>query len=93
MRVLHISAGNLYGGIETLLVTLARYRALCPDMEQEFAVCSDGRLSAELEALGAQVHKLGAMRLRNPFSIVRARQRIEKALTTVGTTWLFAIMS
>ena len=82
MRVLHITAGNLYGGIETLLVTLARYRALCLDMDQEFAVCSVGRLSAELEALGAQVYKLGAMRLRNPFSIVRARQRIEKVLTS-----------
>ena len=28
MRVLHVSAGNLYGGVETVLVTLARCRAL-----------------------------------------------------------------
>ena len=28
MRVLHVSAGNLYGGLETVLVTLARCRAL-----------------------------------------------------------------
>jgi hypothetical protein len=30
MPVLHVGAGNLYGGVETLLITLARYRHLCP---------------------------------------------------------------
>ena len=27
MRILHVNAGNLYGGIESMLVTLARYRS------------------------------------------------------------------
>ena len=41
MRVLHINAGNLYGGVETLLVTLARFRVLCPGMDPSFALCFD----------------------------------------------------
>ncbi len=43
MRVLHVSAGNLYGGLETVLVTLARCRALSPELECEFALCFAGR--------------------------------------------------
>ena len=41
MRVLHLTAGNLYGGIERLLVTLARHQQLAPDMQQvfDFTLC------------------------------------------------------
>jgi glycosyltransferase involved in cell wall biosynthesis len=81
MRVLHINCGTLYGGIETLLVSLARSRALCPNMEPEFAICADGRLCAELQAVGVTVHQLGETRLRYPFSILRARRRMEEVLS------------
>ncbi len=47
MRVLHISAGNLYGGVETMLVTLARDRQVLPALDQEFALCFEARLSTE----------------------------------------------
>src|SRR2546422_5237601 len=57
MRVLHVSSGNLYGGIETLLLTLARHRNLCPGLDQHFALCFEGRLSEELAAVGARVHR------------------------------------
>lgn len=74
MKVLHVTSGNLYGGIETMLVTIARYRDAAPDMESQFAVCFDGRLRTELEATGVRVHTLGPVRARNPFSVRRARQ-------------------
>jgi glycosyltransferase involved in cell wall biosynthesis len=80
MRVLHISAGNLYGGVETLLVTLAHYRHLCLEMEPEFTVCFEGRLSRELVIEGVPVHMLGEVRLRRPVSVRRARQRLTKLL-------------
>ncbi|MBV9770678.1 MAG: hypothetical protein JOZ32_13975, partial [Bryobacterales bacterium] len=48
MRVLHISSGNLYGGVETALVALARFRHYSPAMEPEFALSFEGRLSGEL---------------------------------------------
>ena len=79
MRLLHVYSGNLYGGIETLLVTMARSRALCPAIEPEMALCFEGRLSAELEATGIAVHRLPEVRASRPQTIRRAR----RALATV----------
>ena len=73
MRVLHVSTGNLYGGIDTLLLTLARHRNLCPGLEQHFALCFEGRLSEELATVGARVHLLGNMRVRKPLSVWRSK--------------------
>jgi glycosyltransferase involved in cell wall biosynthesis len=75
-RVLHIVSGNLYGGVETLVTTLARYRQSCPALDQQFAVCFEGRVKRELLADGATVHDLGAVRVRRPMSIWKARQRL-----------------
>lgn len=72
MRVLHINAGNMFGGVETLLTTLARSRALTPDVESEFALCFTGRLSSELAAAGVPVHMLGEVRVRYPLTLMRA---------------------
>ena len=79
-RVLHVVSGNLYGGVETFVATLARYRRSCPAMDQQFAVCFDGRLTQELGASGASVHELGAVRVRQPLSILRARKRLSEVI-------------
>jgi len=76
MRVLHISAGNLYGGVETLLSTLARQRDLCPEMTPNFAVCFEGRLSSELRQAGVPVYSLGEVRVRWPWTVWRARRNL-----------------
>ncbi len=39
MSVLHIVSGELYGGLESATVTIARCREFCPDMQCEFALC------------------------------------------------------
>jgi glycosyltransferase involved in cell wall biosynthesis len=80
MRVLHIVSGRLYGGVETALVTMARCRLLCPEIEPEFALCFDGRLRDELTAAGAPVHMLGEVRVRHPLSVLRARRRLSRLL-------------
>jgi glycosyltransferase involved in cell wall biosynthesis len=80
MRVLHLTAGNLYGGIETLLVTLARYRDLGAPMAPSFALCFPGRLRDELLATGVPVHDLGAVRFRHPWFIWTARSRLASIL-------------
>ncbi len=82
INVLHLSAGNLYGGVETLLVTLARERQLCPAMRSEFALCFEGRLASELAAAGAQVHLLGPVRTSRPHTVLRARRRLGLILGT-----------
>jgi glycosyltransferase involved in cell wall biosynthesis len=76
MRVLHVTSGNMYGGVETFLATLARESATVPEMQSEFAVCFEGRSSAELAALGYAPHVLGSVRLSRPHTLVRARRAL-----------------
>jgi len=80
MRVLHISGGNLYGGVEAMLVTLARYRQVPPALDQEFALCFEARLSTELAASGVPVHLLGEVRTRRPLRVWRARRKLRGLL-------------
>jgi glycosyltransferase involved in cell wall biosynthesis len=80
MRVLHIYGAKYFGGIQTYLITLARLRSLCPRMEPEFALCFEGPLSEELRAEKATVHPLGNVRIRYPWSVLRARQRLRTLL-------------
>ncbi len=81
MRLLHVHSGNLYGGVEALLSTAARCRALCAEMHPEFALCFDGRIAAELRQTGATVHILGHVRARNPLQVISARRRLIQILS------------
>jgi glycosyltransferase involved in cell wall biosynthesis len=80
LRVLHVHSGNIYGGVETMLLTQARSRDLCPAMELSFALCFTGRLSEELTTLGADVYQLGQVRIRQPLSVRRARLALRELL-------------
>ncbi len=81
MKVMHLYAGNLYGGIETLLITMARLRHLAPGMAPEFGLCFRGRLWDELVATGATAHDIGPVRLSRPWTVCRARGRLRRILT------------
>lgn len=80
MRVLHLGSGNLFGGIETLLITYASERSACPDMVPEFGVCFEGRLSAELRKTGATVYNIGKVRFSRPWSVWRARRQFRQLM-------------
>jgi len=80
MRILHVYGGNLYGGVERLLVSFSQFRALAPGLEQEFGLCYGGRLWRELEASGATIHNLGGVRLSRWWEVARARARMRKFL-------------
>ncbi|MCE9531240.1 MAG: glycosyltransferase family 4 protein [Planctomycetes bacterium] len=79
-RILHLTAGNLFGGIETLMLTLAIERDRCPEIVPEFGVCFEGRLSSELRQSGVNVHMLGNVRFRRPWTVWLARRRLRKLL-------------
>ena len=64
MRVLHVSSGNLYGGVETLLRTLALASAdRAGGAVHAFALCFEGRIAEELRAAGAPLTLLGPWRV------------------------------
>jgi glycosyltransferase involved in cell wall biosynthesis len=80
MKVLHIYAGNLFGGIETFLITLAKGQNLCPQMESHFAVCFEGRLSQELRKNSVTVHFLGNVKVSQIWTVWRAQQQLKKLI-------------
>jgi glycosyltransferase involved in cell wall biosynthesis len=80
VRVLHIGAGNLYGGIETMLVSMARYRHECSELECHFTVCFEGRLSEELRSTGVPVYHLGDTRFSRPWTVWLTRWRLNRLL-------------
>jgi glycosyltransferase involved in cell wall biosynthesis len=83
MRVLHVSSGNLYGGIEVVLSTLARCRDLAPSLDQRFALCYEGRIAGELREAGAPPEILGPARFGRPWTILRARRALRRAIATL----------
>ena len=83
MRLVHVASGRLFGGIEQMLVTMARERRVTPDVSVAFVVAAPAplnRLCQELDASGATVHALGDVRLSRPASIIRARSRLRRVL-------------
>ncbi|MGH7669947.1 MAG: glycosyltransferase [Gemmatimonadaceae bacterium] len=80
MKLLHVYSGNLYGGVESTLVVLARERAAFPDLEPEFALCFDARLARELRDSGTPVHLLGGVRASRPQTVLRARGALRALL-------------
>jgi len=74
VRILHVYSGNLYGGIESILATIARKATGA--VEHEFALCFEGRLSAELVNAGVPVHLLGGVSMRRPHSVTAARRTL-----------------
>lgn len=80
LRVLHVHSGNLYGGVETFLTTLARNAEVTPAMTSSFALCFDQRLSHELRAHGHSPHMLGPVRLSRPHTIWNARRALARLL-------------
>jgi glycosyltransferase involved in cell wall biosynthesis len=78
--LLHAHSGNLYGGVESDLVTLARHAGA---WRHAFALCYEGRTSRELAATGAQVEMLGPLRFSHPWTVTSARRRLSAMLDLV----------
>jgi glycosyltransferase involved in cell wall biosynthesis len=78
MRLLHVYSGNLFGGVERMLVSVSQLDGAA--QEHAFALCFEGRLSAALRGNGARVELLPSVRIRNPISIWRARGALQRFL-------------
>jgi glycosyltransferase involved in cell wall biosynthesis len=79
MRVLHVTAGNLFGGIERMLLTMIS--AQQADCAHEVALGFDGRLARELRDAGSPPHVFGDVRFRRPDTVWRARRTLQRLLT------------
>jgi glycosyltransferase involved in cell wall biosynthesis len=78
MKVLHISADVLVGGIESFLITLARNQALDNTSTHEFAFTAEGPAVNTIRFAGARVHYLGSVSYKNPKALYLARRRLSQ---------------
>ena len=76
MRILHVTGGEVYGGIERMLAALSSFRGA--PVEQAFAVSPRGRLWRELTSGGAAVVPLPTARASQPVSVVKARRAFRR---------------
>jgi glycosyltransferase involved in cell wall biosynthesis len=80
MRVMHIGAGKLYGGIERTLFSYARFRGVFPSADPCYVLTSQGRLDTELQSCGVDVHITNAVRISRPWTVARARRDLAALL-------------
>ena len=80
MKVLHFHASGLFGGVETFLITIARYQSRFPDVQHVFGLCFDDRLANSLREENAQVEIVPPSRLRNPFSVFGTRAALRRLI-------------
>jgi glycosyltransferase involved in cell wall biosynthesis len=73
LTVLHVHSGNLYGGIESGLVTLLRHPGT---LHHRVALSYESQLAGRLRGAGAEVHILGEARFGRPWSVWLARRRL-----------------
>lgn len=77
LQVLHLGAGNLFGGVERFLATLARSRDPAPGMTPRFALAfGDGPVAGLLRAAGVPAEVYGPVRAGRPWTVWRARRRL-----------------
>ncbi len=82
LRILHVAAGNLFGGIERMLLGIAE--AQRPDeCAHDFVLCFDGRVARELRERGGDPGVLGAVRFSRPASVWRARRALRRRIASV----------
>ena len=80
LSVLHLSSGNLYGGVERIITALSEFRHLCGAMRPRFALAFEGRQAEELRAAETPPSILGGVRLSRPVSVIRARRALGRIL-------------
>lgn len=88
--VMQFYAGNRYGGIESMLSTMARSPAFAG---QSYALFSRGRLYDELRDAGADVVDVGPFRASRPWQALLLRHKLQAALEERGIHTVVANMS
>jgi glycosyltransferase involved in cell wall biosynthesis len=80
VRVLHVAAGNLFGGIERMLLAVVSASRASGSSVHDVAVAFDGRLAGELRGAGSPACVLGNVRFSRPDTVWRARRALRRLL-------------
>ncbi|MGE0451276.1 MAG: glycosyltransferase [Vicinamibacterales bacterium] len=82
LRALLLHAGNLYGGTERVLATIARASDPDSGLQPSFAFTADGPIARELRESGVNPHVLGTVRLSRPDQVFRARRALTQLIAS-----------
>jgi glycosyltransferase involved in cell wall biosynthesis len=80
LKLLHINPGNLFGGVETFLVTTAHQRAMVPEMTPEYVTFFPGRYGDEIQASGAAYLPLSRAKLSRPWTVWQVRRQLQRLI-------------
>lgn len=89
MNVLHVHSGNIFGGVERMLETLAPATAGVGPICSSFALCFEAPLGETLRGAGARIYPLGHVHVRRIDEIWRARRALRQVLAVPGWTAAF----
>lgn len=78
--VLHCGTGNLFGGVETHLLTLALNPSDSPDWADRFVLGWDARIADSLRKAGHPPTISGPARISRPWTILRNRRFLDRLL-------------
>jgi glycosyltransferase involved in cell wall biosynthesis len=80
MRALHVHSGNIFGGVERMMLGLAPQSAGRTPLESSFALCFDGAVAAALRSAEADVYELPSVRVRRLDEVRAARRALRTML-------------
>jgi glycosyltransferase involved in cell wall biosynthesis len=83
MRCLHLHSGNLFGGVETVLLTLAEGQSYATDWQFEYAFAFEGPVVQRLREQPLAIHLLPGVRTSRPWTIWQSRGALQRLLAQV----------
>jgi glycosyltransferase involved in cell wall biosynthesis len=84
IRVLHLHSGNIFGGVESILLSLVKHGPLCPGLEWRFGLCFPGNVEEQLRGAGASVAPLAPVRFSRPWTVITARRAAARLIRESG---------
>ena len=76
-KVVHFSSGNLFGGIEVMLMTMAKFHSECPSLDQSFAFFFEGKVARQIRSLGVQVDIFPETKIRNILQVIMVQNAVK----------------
>ena len=77
LHVLHVHSGNIFGGVERLLLDLVASDRACT---HDIALCWPGETADRLRSAGARVTLLNPVRIARPWTVAAARRTLAREL-------------
>lgn len=86
MKIVYFYTGNVFGGVEKLLIDLFDYQCVLEpgELESVFVLCYEGYLSKKLQERGATVEIIPTPHLKHPWTLIQTFFRLRKILNKYG---------